>query len=251
MHLYVWLKSISESDKIPINYNYLIQSAIYSNLTPDLASKLHDKGYNVGKRSFKLFAFSKLLGRYVINKNKGTISFPEGVKLVISSPDTAFIDSFVNTVLKRDYLRIGEVKFELLGIKTKGNTILHEAVKLKSLSPVVVYRTLIKPEGGKYTCYYQPGEPEFERLIDNNLRKKYSAFYGKNPPEGNIQVRLMNRPRLHVMRYKGTVVKGYTCSLQLKGPRELLQIALDAGLGSKGSQGFGCIELLEGGNARA
>ncbi len=26
---------------------------------------------------------------------------------------------------------------------------------VRTLSPVVAYSTLLKPEGGKYTCYYQ------------------------------------------------------------------------------------------------
>jgi len=30
----------------------------------------------------------------------------------------------------------------------------------------------------------------------------------------------------------------------LHGPRELLQMALDAGLGGKGSQGYGCVEKV-------
>jgi len=30
--------------------------------------------------------------------------------------------------------------------------------------------------------------------------------------------------------------------LQLQGPQALLQLALDAGLGSKNSMGFGCVE---------
>jgi len=31
------------------------------------------------------------------------------------------------------------------------------------------------------------------------------------------------------------------CFLRLKGPEAMLQVALDAGLGAKNSQGFGCI----------
>lgn len=47
----------------------------------------------------------------------------------------------------------------------------------------------------------------------------------------------------HVFSYKNTIVKGYSGKLLISGPRGLLQMAVDSGLGSKGSQGFGCIEL--------
>jgi len=51
--------------------------------------------------------------------------------------------------------------------------------------------------------------------------------------------------RRNIVKYKDFYVKGYTCRLELEGPRELLQLALDAGIGSKNSQGFGCVELVE------
>lgn len=70
-------------------------------------------------------------------------------------------------------------------------------------------------------------------MITANLVKKYRAYHGLQP---------LDRPRLHVTTYKGTVVKGYTCRLRLSGPRDPLQTALDAGLGGKGSQGYGCVE---------
>jgi CRISPR-associated endoribonuclease Cas6 len=82
-------------------------------------------------------------------------------------------------------------------------------------------------------------------LLTANLGKKYEAFYGSAPPAGEVRARPLDRPRLHVTSYKNTVVKGYTCRLKLSGPQELLQLALDAGLGGKGSQGYGCVEKVE------
>ena len=244
MHLYIILKQSNKSTEIPINYNHFIQSAIYANLEPGLACRLHEQGYQAGNRKFKLFTFSRLMGRFSINKEKGTISFPDGAVLVVSSPDIVLIESFANRVLQKTYLRIEKAYFEISGIETKGHKILTNSIKLKTISPVVVYSTLIKPQGGKYTCFYQPGEPEFTRLMGDNLRKKYSAFYDKTCSKDEIRVRLISRPRLHVINYKNTVIKGYSCNLEIMGPKDLLQIGFDAGLGSKGSQGFGCVELF-------
>ncbi len=244
MQLHITLEQEDKSAKVPINYNYFIQSAIYSNLEPELSNRLHDQGYKSGGRIFKMFTFSRLRGRYVFDKKEGMIGFPGNLMLSVSSPDVAFLNSFANTILHKSYLRIGKTNFKIIGFKTNDFKVLNNRVRLKTLSPIVIYSTLMKPEGGKYTCYYQPGEHEFLDLMVKNLCKKYSAFYGDSLPDGDVKIHLMNRPRLHVMNYKGIVVKGYSVSMELIGPNELLQIGLDAGLGSKNSQGFGCVEPI-------
>ncbi len=245
MHAYIFFQIDPSNPALPLHYNYFIQSAIYAALPENVASRMHDRGYSAGNRAFKMFSFSRILGRFVINSAAGSIRFPDGARLVISSPDTGFFLSLVNNLLtkkhiqlKNSFLNINEVRFDEQ--KVTDNVLL-----VRTLSPVVVYSTLLKPEGGKYTCYYQPGEHEFAELINTNLRKKYEAFYGKEPPKENIRIKPLDRPRQHVTYYKNTVIKGYTCRLKLWGPQELLQIGLDAGLGGKGSQGYGCVEKIK------
>ncbi len=243
MRFYVELVTDSNKELVlPIQYNYFIQSALYRSLDQDFASFLHEQGYESGGRKFKLFTFSRLMGRFQINKD--TIAFKPPIKLVVSSPVNEFCQSLINGLLakeafqlEKNYLRVESVRVENPGVNG-------ETLKMRLLSPVVVYSTLFKPEGTKYTCYFQPGESEFTRLINENLRNKYEALYDKNAPEGSVDIKPLRQPRLHVMRYKGIVIKGYSAPFELKGPKPLLQLALDAGLGSKNSMGFGCGELV-------
>ncbi len=244
MHAYIKMKMEPSAPAIPIQYNYLIQAAIYTALPEDMAAKLHDEGYVINRRRLKLFAFSRLMGRFALDRAKGEISFPEDVRLVITSPDMEFFLSLINKLLSKGHIRVGESLLHINEVCFDEQLAEDDVLTVRTLSPVAVYSTLLRPEGGKYTCYYQPGEGEFDRLIAANLRKKYEAFHGHKPPKGDVRARPLGRPRLHVMSYKGTVVKGYTCRLKLSGPRELLQMALDAGLGSKGSQGYGCVEKI-------
>lgn len=246
MHLIIDLKPESSFFEIPIQYNHLVQSAIYASLPEETSNWLHNEGFMSGKRSFKLFAFSRLIGNYSINKNKGTISFPGGASLIVSSPNQCFLQDLVNGLLSKGTLRFGDSLFKVIGVECEGQVVNDDFIIVRTLSPIVAYSTLLKPEGGKYTCYFQPGETEFVRHIENNLRKKYEAFYQRPSPGGEFQVQLLNRSRLHVTSYKNTVIKGYSCRLRLTGPKELLQMALDAGLGSKNSQGYGCVERLKG-----
>ena len=244
MHAYIKMKIGSSSPAIPIQYNYLIQSAIYAALPEETAAHLHDEGFKSGKRTFKMFTFSRLLGNFMLDRPTRTIAFPEGATLVIVSPDTKLFLPLINNLLTKNQLRIGRAAFRVEEMRFEEQKVEEETLTVRTLSPVVAYRTLLRPEGGKYTCYYQPGEREFEQLIAANLANKFEAFYGQQPPEGDVTVKPLDRPRLHVTSYKGTVVKGCTGRLKLKGPRELLQIALDAGLGGKGSQGYGCVEKV-------
>lgn len=244
MHAYIKMRAGSPPPVIPIHYNYLVQAAIYAALPGDKASRLHDDGFTAGNRKYKLFSFSRLMGKFNIDGPAGTISFPEGVLLVISSPDTEFFLGLINNLLTKNQVRIGDCQFSIEEVRFDEQVVEDGVLTVRTLSPVVIYSTLLRPEGGKYTCYYQPGEGEYNRLITSNLIKKYEAFYGYKPPEGEVRARPLDRPRLHVTSYKGTVVKGYTCRLKLSGPRELLQMALDAGLGGKGSQGYGCVEKV-------
>jgi len=246
LHAYIKMKMDPSSPAIPIHYNYLVQAAIYAALPEEMAARLHNEGFTVGRRSFRMFSFSRLMGRFNLDRNAGTISFPEEISFVITSPDMKFFLALVNNLLTKGQVRLGQSLLLIDEVRFDEQVAEGEVLTVRTLSPVVAYSTLLRPEGGKYTCYYQPGEGEFDKLITANLSKKFEAFNGRQPPEGEVRARPLDRPRLHVTTYKGTVVKGYTCRLKLNGSRELLQIALDAGLGGKGSQGYGCVEKVVG-----
>lgn len=242
MHIYFYLKTI-DALELPISYNHIIQAAIYNSIEPELASFLHEKGFIGGGRRFKLFSFSRIIGGYQIDQKNGKISFAGGVKLVVSSPIERFCQSIANCILTKGYIRFGNSDVQIDKIMVDQFKADDRKIVLKTLSPIVVYSTLLKPNGGKFTCYFQPGEPEYDLLIENNLRKKYQAFYAKEAPAGEVKVRRNGIMRQNIINYKNTIIKGYTGEVTLTGPIELLQMAVDAGLGSKNGQGFGCVEI--------
>ena len=230
-----------EDIRLPIHYNYLIQSLIYHNMDEDFAGFLHDQGYEIEKRKFKLFTFSRLFGQYRIIGHE--ISFTPPVRLVISSPLKEFCQYLLNGLLSRESIRLGnnEIEIEKVSLDLPQADV---EMRIKMLSPVVAYSTFTKPGGGKYTCYFQPGEQEFLRIAEENLKKKYQAFHKLAPPVGKIRIKCIKQPRLHLIKYKNFVIKGYSGLLSIQGPQPLLQMALDAGLGSKNSMGFGCGEII-------
>lgn len=235
----------TESIRLPIHYNHLVQSMIYHSMDREFAEFLHEQGYEVDKRKFKLFTFSRLLGQYEIMGSE--IFFTPPIRLIISSPLKEFCQYLLNGLLSRGSIRLGqnEINVEKISVSSPEA---HSEIKVRLLSPVVAYSTLLKPEGGKYTCYFQPGEQEFNRLAEENLRKKYQAFHNQQPPAGDLEIKCLKPPRLHLIKYKNFVIKGYSGLLLLQGPQPLLQMALDAGLGSKNSMGFGLLEIVNRNN---
>ena len=246
IHLEIFLKPENQERLImPIHYNYLVQSAIYNSIDAELACFLHEKGYTAEKRTFKMFSFSLLHGRYSIDKVNKTIEFEGEIKLTVSSPMDDFCQSLVNVLLTRGSIQLGTQQLQILKILAHNQVVKNEKVTVRTLSPVVLYSTLMRPDGRKYTVYFQPGDPDYERLLNENLYKKYRAFFGIEPPEEKVNVKPLGIQRMRIINYKNTIIKGYTGKLLLTGPIPLLQLAVDGGLGSKNSQGFGCVGVYE------
>ncbi|MEW6065525.1 CRISPR-associated protein Cas6 [Desulforamulus profundi] len=246
MHLFITLAPQEELE-LPVHYNHLLQAALYRTIDPALAAFLHDKGYESGSRRFKLFAFSKVNGRFDANKEKNTLRFAGDIVLTVSSPVGDFCQSIANGLLTGGQIRLGTHRVEVKAVTVQQFTVPGDKVILKTLSPVVAYSTFLRPDGRKYTCYFQPGDPDYDSLIENNLRKKYLAFYNQAAPPGTVKVKPMGPVKMNIVNYKGTIIKGYSGRMELTGPKELLQMAVDAGMGNKNSQGFGCVEVVESG----
>ncbi|NLW40582.1 MAG: CRISPR-associated endoribonuclease Cas6 [Tissierellia bacterium] len=217
---------------------------IYSILDDELAHFLHEKGFQTEKRTFKMFTFSRLKGRYILNKNDGLIIFDGPIKLTISSHYEEFTDSIGNGFLKRQRVRLGNNNLEVKELAVEKEIVNSEEIKVYTLSPIVVYSTLFREDGRKFTYYFNPKENDFSQIISNNLKNKYRAFYLKEPPKEEVEIKPIGHTKLSVVNYKGFIIKGYSGKFLLKGNPLLLQLGVNTGLGSKNSQGFGCVKLL-------
>ena len=55
-------------------------------------------------------------------------------------------------------------------------------IRINALTPIETHSTLLKSDGGKKTYYYSPSESEYSKLINENLRKKWAAYYREECP---------------------------------------------------------------------
>ena len=231
---------------LPIHYNHLLQGFIYKNLTDNaLRTFLHEVGFQNGKRSYKLFTYSRILGKSTFNPEEKTISFYSPIKLHISSFVDPFIQDLSNTFFKSNSLFLGEKGIELRSITVKEFSPKEPKVKIRMLSPIVTYRTAEIDRKNK-TIYFSPRDWEFSEQVRQNLLRKYMVVYGKEPEDDAFTIEYIGKeePKLSIIRYHDTIIKGYNGHYLLQGNPELIRLGYFTGLGSKNSQGFGCFEEI-------
>ena len=230
---------------LPVHYNHILQGFIYKNISEELAEFLHNKGYIFNGRSFKLFSYSRILSRG--KKENEKFNFGKRLSLVISSPLDTFCKAIANSMLNNNDLILGQNSVTVDQIQIYTNKVEKDEILVETLSPIVAYSTLLRPNGNKYTCYFMPGESDFERIISDNIIKKYKSFVKSYDEfENGISIISIGKYKLNLIKYKDFIVKGASGMFLIKGDKRLLQMGLDTGFGGKNSQGFGCVNLLEG-----
>lgn len=237
---------ISEKDIIlPYQYNHILQASLLSLINDEkYADFIHNIGYAYEKRNFKLYTFSRIIGRAQADKLNKKFNFKKSCALFFASMDDQFVYYAFSKLLDEN----GEIKWldnivRIQSIEVLNTKEIGENIVVKTVSPITTYSTLFMHDGQKKTYYYSPFEKEFEQNIAANLRKKYIAFYKKEPEDDRFQIKPIREVKDCGLVYKGTLTKGYTGIFALSGSKEMLSIALAAGLGSRNSIGFGMVIL--------
>lgn len=235
---------------LPLQYNHILQGFIYHHISPELSAFLHQEGYLYEKRSFKLFCFSNLMGRYRIqNKEEKTIEFSPPFKLVVSSPVERFIQELAETLLKKPEIDLYGQPVLIESIEVHPTPTINGELLVKMLSPMTMSSTLKTADNRTKRYYYSPFEKDFSLLIEANARKKYQAFHKTSADGLKMEVipERVNKSCEKILNFKDTVIKAWTGSYRLKGSPELLHTAYACGLGGRNSQGFGMMGILPNG----
>ena len=235
--------------ELPVHYGHLVQGMIYRRMENPLLSRyLHEQGFQLEKRRFKLFTFSRLFGQEVyFNRNKKTLALTPPLKLVICSPISFIMQELGTGFLRQGDVRIGTTRLAVNNISTTAPKVETDRIRVRLLSPMAVYSTLPSADGRKFTYYYSPFEPRFGELTGANLIKKHCLIHGAPPLSEIFFIRAIqvSEKDYLITYYKNFIVKGWMGTYELQGDPSLLEIALTTGLGAKNSQGYGCCELLQ------
>ncbi|ABR31519.1 hypothetical protein SU69_08495 [Thermosipho melanesiensis] len=230
---------------LPIHYNHILHATILNMINNEEFRKfIHDRGYKFEKRVFKLYTFSRLIGRFEIDTEIKEINFFDNVYLYISSYDDNFCYYIMEKLLTFENIRMGKNILKVEKIETI-NFMPTDTLKVVTRSPVTVYSTYIDETGKKKTLFYHPDDFKFKEIVEKNIIKKYRALHNREP-QGRIEVKHVGKsPKFVLVFYKGFKIKGWMTAFDLIGDPELVKIAYETGLGSKNSQGFGFIEQIK------
>ena len=239
---------------IPINYQHELSSAIYrifSNGNADYASWLHNNGFQIENKRFKLFTFSRLIVPYGIDKEKARLILKSTkIEWYITFLPEKSTKEFIEGIFKDQQFEIADT---ISGAAFRINEIqivpeldyTHDTV-FATLSPICISR---KNEQGK-TDYLSPSHPLYTQGILTGLLAKYQILTGNSyEGEAYCNLHVLNEPRSSLVTIKKgtkaeTRVRGFSYRFRIELPEKLMQIAYESGIGEKGSQGFGMIKTI-------
>lgn len=239
--------------QLDLNYNYYLTSLIYRLLSQhdeDFSSMLHDRGYVVGNKKFKLFVFSRFMPESYSIEGQYMLIKPGKCRLYINSPVERFIECLGNSLLKNGSVRIDRDEYIVNNVYLKDNTSFDYETEFRTLSPIVVTTAMETEEGLKPRTVYID-EPKFIDNIKNNLLKKYFLVHGKLPVNMSIDIEfdqeyLRTKPKGTLINFKGITLKGFIAPFKMRCSEDIKKIAVDCGLGENNSIGMGYIMEKEG-----
>lgn len=243
MQLKVFI-NLDEPLVLPINYNHILQGIIYtaaSSSNKSFTQKLHDNGTTNSSElnnKFKLFSFSKIIGKYYIQNKQ--IYFTDRMFFEVRSVDSYFIHLVYEGLLKNG-IRFKDriIKPDL---KIEDKVITTNSVYVQTLSPIVA----IKKTDDKSTCYLSPMDNDFMTYINNNFYKKYQTYYNNTPnTDLDIVVADVSYRDKCVTKFKGIYINAWNGKFYIDSEPEYLTFIYNVGLGSRNSQGFGLLNIID------
>lgn len=225
--------------KLPVSYHYILQGIIYRALSesPVYSGFIHDNGYRSDGKSFKLFTFSQLMGRYILSD--GFIEFPYDAHLEIRGSEPQIIGALYLYFSNNKTVNFDKSAVAIKECILDDFYIRQNEIKVEAISPVVAY--VSNPD--KSTVFFDPTQKEFYSLIKANARRKYAC----KADGGSFDFEILPSDgafKKHVTKFKSTIITGYTGRFILKGDASILTFLYNTGLGAKNSQGFGMFNLF-------
>ena len=263
MRLQIRLK-LERETAVSLNSQHLLTAVVYRFLeysNADYAAFLHGEGYAPGEndaRRFKLFCFSPIRSRRRRIVNDNLMLGVGEAEWLVCSPVEQFLTEFASGLLSSGHLRVGTAILPIGSVETlsaphieysNGQASSQQslpAMSFRCLSPIVA-AVAERNDQKSWTRYLRPKDPDFSDRVRANLLAKYSALHGHAPQDDYFQLTfdadyLAKNRGTKLIRYKDTDVVGAFSPFTLAASPELIQLALDCGLGEKNAGGFGMIE---------
>ncbi|WP_288096914.1 CRISPR-associated endoribonuclease Cas6 [Hydrotalea sp.] len=248
---------------IGLNYQYPLSAAIYKIIQQSdevYARFLHNAGYTSGFKSFKLFTFSNLNIPFEIKGDRMICTTNRATLLTcFHMPDAA--THFIKGIFLHQQITIADSRskahFMIKEVQLLPTPKL-DAIATLWFVPASPLVTGLKNNRGHYD-YMSPLDQGYENSIRYNLVEKWNSIHPLSTEEKQqlfetIQIKTAyyaTPPRHRLITIKEntpeeTKIRGYEkFKIQIKAPSEMLEFAMNAGLGIYNAMGMGCIKPLE------
>lgn len=241
---------------LPLNYQYEQSAVIYKILSlanEDYSAWLHNNGFTLDFKQFKLFTYSRLfIPQYTIDKRNGRIIInSDTVEWYVSFLPEESTGKFVQGIFMNQTFQLGDkksiVQFRVQNVEVLPSPQFKKEMTFETLSPICIS---LREDNGS-TTYISPSDERAKESILSSLLNRYQAFYGKpyaGSPDFNFDV--LNTPKPVLITFKAntpeeTKVKGYMCIFKIKAGEELMKMMYESGVGMKGSQGWGMVRIVK------
>jgi CRISPR-associated endoribonuclease Cas6 len=265
MRLVIRLRSI-ENSPYKMQYHYQLQGFIYNLLRGSAYDQIHDKW------GYKFFCFSNIFPALEFQEN-------DVRTLIVSSPDSEFT-KYLYERLQPSFGRGREIKVANMNFKI--DSLEKLTVKLPDTTPnslITGTPIIVRIPKEKYNEYdfeqrekkydyvYWRSEHPFDLFItqlENNLLNKYDQYHRRQTDSiryvetQDHKDTLKGHQLFHSFKFKKQIstrvfMKGFDqvvigtlweFSFNADVNKDIIQFALDAGLGERNSLGFGFMNLL-------
>ncbi len=227
--------------RLPICTSTVIQGLLYHALKEDerYSTHLHEIGNQCGKRTFKLFTFSELRGRYEVDSHH--IVFLEEARLSVRSVDADCIRLLFDHFRTHPTVALGSEAVAVADVRLQDDPILAEEITVRTISPLTVYVT----ESDGHTVYFSPDDAAFYHAVVRNARRKWISYFGNDHAFSlTVEPAAGARFKKCATRFKTTFITAWHGTFVLKAPAKVLDFLYQTGLGSKNSQGFGMFDII-------
>jgi len=228
---------------LPWNYPDYLRGMFYEEIKKGdlkVARFVHEDGFQLEGKRYKLFTFSLLYPTHKEIRPNGIIMWDKA-NWFFSSPIPGIVEAFAMGISMEGQVRIGRIRCDIERIEVMPAPMFSEEMIFRTLSPIVA--STGQRRGDKFSkVFLHPDDPDFRRVLAENLVRKYKALFGEEP-EGEIEIEPHEPYKSRLFNVSGTNVRGYEMRLKLKGDPILIKLAYEAGLGERNGQGFGMISL--------
>lgn len=218
------------------NYQYELMKRIYEAIEISdrrKALSLHNEGYKIDKKVFKLFNYTMMFEDAKYSKEGIHLNSRTKIRLILSGYDD-ILNNIIKGFIKCKVFKLYNIEFKLSNMDEDSKIGFNSITLYKVRSPIVASLYDLK---SKKQVYLNPMQEEFYKALHDNLMKKYKLIYNKEYT-GEVyfdieDVLSVKKKYITNIKGKGFVI-GYTdFEIFIEADKDMQKVIYYCGLGEK------------------